>query len=310
MKNSQIFKKMLFTAILTAAVFVFNVNIKAVCTIGSNLIVNGDAEADQSFSGGGFVDHDVSNWDSETGSFTVVRYTAGGGFPTNSDPGPAIRGNFFFAGGPGGGVLSSGTQIINVADCAADIDANRQPFELSGFFGGFGSQPDIAQLTLTFKNASNASVGSVTVGPVTATERGNITGLLSRNTNGIIPAGTRTVEAVLSMPPSGGYNDGYADNLSFILNTPTAANASISGRITTAQGNGIRNVIISLTTPNGGIISTRTGTFGYYRFEDLPVGETYILSVSSKRYTFANPTRIISLQEDLTDEDFVAEGSF
>ncbi len=88
----------------------------------------------------------------------------------------------------------------------------------------------------------------------------------------------------------------------------TAANGAISGRITTANGNGISRVIVSLTTPTGEVRQTLTGSFGYYRFENLPVGETYVLSIASKRYIFANPTRIITLQEDLTDADFIAEG--
>ena len=89
---------------------------------------------------------------------------------------------------------------------------------------------------------------------------------------------------------------------------PTAAGVSISGRVTTANGNGLRTAIVSLTDSAGTVRTARTGSFGYYRFDDLRVGETYILSVNSKRYSFTNPTRVITLQEDLTDTDFVAEG--
>ena len=88
---------------------------------------------------------------------------------------------------------------------------------------------------------------------------------------------------------------------------PTAANALISGRVTTSQGNGILNVIVTLTNSNGVVRQTRTGSFGYYSFDDLPVGETYILSVTAKSYIFANPTRVIGLQEDLADADFTAQ---
>jgi hypothetical protein len=51
----------------------------------------------------------------------------------------------------------------------------------------------------------------------------------------------------------------------------------------------------------------RSSSFGYYKFEDLPVGGIYILSVSAKRDAIANPTRVINLTEDLTAEDFVAD---
>lgn len=307
MKNSQIFKKILFTAIIVAINFVIAANVKAVCVIGNNLILNGDAEADSMLAGSGS-DHDLSGWEPETGTFTVVRYTTGGGFPTNSDPGPASRGNFFFAGGPQNGITSSGAQIINVADCSVDIDANRQRYNLSGFFGGFSSQSDTATLTITFRNSTNISIGSVEIGTVTPGDRGNVTGLLLRGTTGILPAGTRTVEVVLSMPPTGGYNDGYADNLSFFLTAPTAANVSISGRVKTANGQGIRNTRIQLinTTTN----ETRfaySSTFGNYNFTNLEVGQTYVIGVSSKKFSFSNSSLIINLFENLTDVDFVAD---
>jgi CSLREA domain-containing protein len=98
----------------------------------------------------------------------------------------------------------------------------------------------------------------------------------------------------------------FVDIGSFEKQIPTAASANINGRVITASGRGIRNVRVSLTKPNGEISTVATNSFGYYRFQDLQVGQTYILSVSSKLYSFAEPTRVISLQEDLTDENFVS----
>jgi len=90
------------------------------------------------------------------------------------------------------------------------------------------------------------------------------------------------------------------------LLAPTAANGSISGRARDSRGRGIAGVNISVMNANGIIYHTRTSSFGYYRFEDLPVGAAYILTAAAKRYRFANPTRVINLQEDLTEEDFTA----
>ncbi len=89
---------------------------------------------------------------------------------------------------------------------------------------------------------------------------------------------------------------------------PTVASVAISGRVITANGSGIRGVNVSLTNSNGEVFRAVTGTFGYYRFENLPVGEIYILSISAKRYSFANRTRVINLNDELTDADFIAEG--
>ncbi len=87
---------------------------------------------------------------------------------------------------------------------------------------------------------------------------------------------------------------------------PSAANVSVSGRITTADGRGISRVLLTLTDSNGITRMASTGSFGYYRFDDVPAGESYVLSVASKRYQFANTNRLISVSEDLTDVDFIA----
>ena len=107
------------------------------------------------------------------------------------------------------------------------------------------------------------------------------------------------------LPPLGG---GTTDIGADEIFAPTAANVEISGRITTASGEGIRNATVMLT---GGTLTepvyVRTGTFGIYRFADLPVGQTYVITVISKRYTFANPSRVINLTDNATEENFEAE---
>jgi hypothetical protein len=55
------------------------------------------------------------------------------------------------------------------------------------------------------------------VGRVTAAERGGMTGLLLRSTNGALPGGTRFVEFALTNRVVAGMNDASADNLSFVL---------------------------------------------------------------------------------------------
>lgn len=89
---------------------------------------------------------------------------------------------------------------------------------------------------------------------------------------------------------------------------PTAAAASIGGRITTADGRGIVNATLQLTrAATGESKTTRSSAFGWYEFADLRSGETYILNVNSKRYSFGNPSRVIALGDDLTDVDFVSD---
>lgn len=91
------------------------------------------------------------------------------------------------------------------------------------------------------------------------------------------------------------------------LLTPTAASVDVSGRVITADGRPIRNVEVMI---NGeGLqqpIFVYTGNLGYYNFEGLPAGN-YVLTANSKRFTFNNPVRLITLKDSLTDQDFVAE---
>lgn len=88
---------------------------------------------------------------------------------------------------------------------------------------------------------------------------------------------------------------------------PTAATVSITGRVTTANGQGIRGVRLTLTAPNGARRTATTSTFGYYAFDGVEVGHTYVLDIAAKRYTFANPTRIFSLQDHVSGMDFTAQ---
>jgi CSLREA domain-containing protein len=107
------------------------------------------------------------------------------------------------------------------------------------------------------------------------------------------------------LPPLGGGQIAAGWGLQFLA--PTSAEASISGRVTTANGNGIRNAIVKLT--GGRLTEPRyvaTGAFGSYVFDGLAVGETYLIQVSAKRFRFAQPSRIFTLQDNVTDMDFTA----
>jgi hypothetical protein len=88
---------------------------------------------------------------------------------------------------------------------------------------------------------------------------------------------------------------------------PTASNVSISGRVLSANGQGIRDARLVLTNSAGEARYAQTGSFGYFRFMDVPVGETYVLTVYARRFTFAEPSRIIALHDDLTDMNFTSE---
>lgn len=96
---------------------------------------------------------------------------------------------------------------------------------------------------------------------------------------------------------------GVVDIGAFELQTPTAAPASLSGRVTAAGGVGVPNATVTLIGPDGVVRSTRTVSFGYYSFPDIPVGGDYLVTVTHKRFMFE--PRIVSITGQLADVDFI-----
>jgi uncharacterized delta-60 repeat protein len=91
-----------------------------------------------------------------------------------------------------------------------------------------------------------------------------------------------------------------------LVQTPTAASVSIGGRVTTADGTGIPKVAITLFMPDGSTKSALTTSFGYYRFDEIPVGALYVITTAHRRFTFAEPSRAVSLLDEMSDVNFVA----
>ncbi len=89
---------------------------------------------------------------------------------------------------------------------------------------------------------------------------------------------------------------------------PTAAAAGIAGRVLRADGRPIANAAVVLS---GGALAepltVHTGHLGFFSFTGLPVGREYVLTVKAPRSAFAVPSRLINLQNDVLNEDFIAE---
>jgi hypothetical protein len=86
---------------------------------------------------------------------------------------------------------------------------------------------------------------------------------------------------------------------------PTAASVSVSGRVIAPQQFGLTNALVTLTDMQGNARTVLTGKFGSFHFSQVVAGETYILTVSSKRYTYA--PQVITVNEDLTGVNFSAQ---
>lgn len=90
---------------------------------------------------------------------------------------------------------------------------------------------------------------------------------------------------------------------------PTAAESTIAGRIVDSFGNPISRAYISITDSNGTTRTIASNSFGFYNLEGLNAGETYTVAVSHKRYLFADSPRVINLQDNVNELNFVAAPS-
>lgn len=55
-------------------------------------------------------------------------------------------------------------------------------------------------------------------------------------------------------------------------------------------------------------MSFRSGAFGYFRFEEVEAGQTYVVGVASKLYQFA--PQAVTVAEDVSDLNFHLDSDF
>lgn len=71
-----------------------------------------------------------------------------------------------------------------------------------------------------------------------------------------------------------------------VTSVVTAASVNISGRILTNQGGAVAGAFIIITNLNGESKQAISSPFGYFRFEGISAGETYVVSLRHKVYRF------------------------
>ncbi|MBP6002586.1 MAG: hypothetical protein KA746_04030 [Pyrinomonadaceae bacterium] len=92
----------------------------------------------------------------------------------------------------------------------------------------------------------------------------------------------------------------------FLL-APTAAMVSVTGTVRTSGGMGLSNAIVHMTDSAGIIRTTRTSSFGHYRFDDIEAGQIVVIAVKSKSYQYQ--PQLVSVNGSLVDIDFVPIGA-
>jgi len=95
------------------------------------------------------------------------------------------------------------------------------------------------------------------------------------------------------------------DGMVNLLFPPTAANVEVSGLLMSAGGEAVRNAVVILTDGTGNQRSVRSNSFGQFRFNEIPAGASYTLSVRAKGLNFS--PQVISVNDSVTDLILIAE---
>jgi uncharacterized protein (TIGR03437 family) len=219
-----------FAAVLPASAQIYN----------TNLIVNGGAEAGPAATSTTAAQiTNVPSW-TISGSFSVGTY-GGDGFLESGDYGPATRGKQMFWGGPGN-KRSTAVQTVDLSAAAADIDAGKVKYYLSGYLGWLYGATDniyLISLKLELQDASGTDLVTATAAGPTSADLNVAAGLLPRTASGGVPANTRKAKVTIDLylPNSGNATNYYAaDNISLVLATDAmmGINQLVNGNAETA----------------------------------------------------------------------------
>lgn len=84
---------------------------------------------------------------------------------------------------------------------------------------------------------------------------------------------------------------------------PSAAGVTVSGRVlASADGRGLTNARVSITGPDGVTQTVVTGRLGRFVFTDVQAGQSYIVSVAARRYSFE--PKALSIEDSVSGLDF------
>ena len=245
----------------------------------NNSTVSGNSAA--SFRGGGINNSGTLKLNSSTVSGNMA--PNGGGISNNG--GTTTLNNSIIANSTSGG------------DCSGTVNASYSLVEdgtcgvMNGVNNNLTGDPNLGPLQ---NNGGSTQTHALLTGSI-AIDKGNST--LTTDQRGF----TRPVDDPNTPNAAGGNG---SDIGSFEALAPTAASVSISGRVSNGK-RGVSRAVVHITDQNGNIRTARTNMFGYYRFDDVEVGQTLIVNVFHKRYQFN--TQVVSPNETLTNLNFTAQ---
>lgn len=100
----------------------------------------------------------------------------------------------------------------------------------------------------------------------------------------------------LTIPPAGTSSVTVELSGNTLLVPITAANIPVSGRVLTSDGGrGVSRAQVILTDENGATRTAMTNPFGYFRFDEIEAGQSYVVTIQHKQYRF--DSRVVTVNE-------------
>lgn len=190
--------------------------------LGTNLIVNGDAESGQAGTGSNVV-ASIPGWTRGAGNVNVLPYNLNG-YLQLSDPAPQNRGfQYFIAGTTAALTMATITQTIDVSGAASTIVGGNVKYTASAYLGANPNNggAQTAAMAVAFQNANGQTFSSITLTSDSYADGG----LFMQEQIGLVPAGTTKVVVTLTFTGQ----KAEADNLSLVFTTLGTTPGSVLG---------------------------------------------------------------------------------
>lgn len=219
-------------------------------------------------------------------------------------------------------IVSSVTPVfVGGNPTCTDINASSDP-AFAHITSNFGLKIDPpASGTFTFTN----SAGTVLQGGAPANAGHTVTVNLTSGTT-MDWSANRTIKAVIVKAGAGAnvypyYPFAFGDTnlitpgghgfshlvFCFDNSVTTAAKVSVGGRVVDEYKNGVARTSLTIVNTNTSErFTTVSNSFGYYRFDNLEVGNFYLITASNKKYRFEAETQSFVLNEAVENLDFTA----
>lgn len=234
------------------------------------------------------------------------------GFLPPNQTSPEGQGTLFFTVKPRAG-LATGTPIRNKARIVFDVNA---PIDTAEWLNTVDSTKPVSSV-LALPSTVPPTFSLRWAGTDIGSGLRNYTIYVSQDGGPYVPYLTNTVQTSAVVETVGTNHTfrfysiatdktGNIEPPKTVAEATTTTDASIrvtvSGRVLTPGGQGLRNALVTLIDSQGVKRTLTTSSFGVYSFDNVVPGPNYTLTVATKRFRFA--PRMLPITNALTNLDF------